>query len=84
MAGSVPEVVEDSAEELVTPVDESGKNVPPVSTPKSDITIIKTDATPKKNGILVNSTLHFVLKEQFVGGTVRTRAHTVDINQVES
>ncbi|KAF9650640.1 RhoGAP-domain-containing protein [Thelephora ganbajun] len=55
-ASNVPEVVEDSAEELVTPVDESGRNIPPVSTPKSDITIIKTDATPKKNGILVNST----------------------------
>ena len=51
----VSEVAEEGAEELVTPVDESGENVPPVSTPKSDITIIKTDATPKKNGILMNS-----------------------------
>ena len=55
MAPNVPEVVEDSSDELVTPVDETGRNLPPVSTPKSDITIIKTDATPKKNGILVNS-----------------------------
>ena len=56
MAVELPEVVEDSAEDPVTPVDEGGENLPPVSTPKSDITIIKTDATPKKNGILVNST----------------------------
>jgi len=56
MAANVPDVAEDSAEELITPVDENGGNIPPVSTPKSDITIIKTDATPKKNGILVNST----------------------------
>ena len=51
----IPELVEHSSEELLTPVDESSQNTPPVSTPKSDITIIKTDATPKKNGILVNS-----------------------------
>lgn len=55
MDSGVPEVAEEGAEELVTPVDESGKNIPPISTPKSDITIVKTDATPKKNGILVNS-----------------------------
>lgn len=55
MALNVPEVAEESTEELVTPVDESGRGIPPVSTPKSDITIFKTDATPKKNGILVNS-----------------------------
>ena len=55
MASNVPEVAEENTEELVTPVDESGQDIPPVSTPKSDITIIRTDATPKKNGILVNS-----------------------------
>ena len=52
---NVPEVAEESAEELVTPVDENGRNIPPVSTPKSDTTIIETDSTPKRNGILVNS-----------------------------
>ena len=56
VAANVPEVAEESAEELVTPVDESGKNIPPASTPKSDITIFKTDTTPKKKGILVKST----------------------------
>lgn len=55
MALDIPEAVKDGTEDLVTPVDESGQNSPPVSTPKSDITIIKTDATPKKNGILINS-----------------------------
>lgn len=55
MALDIPEVLEDSADELVTPVDESRQNIPPVSTPKSDITIIKTEATPKKNGILLSS-----------------------------
>jgi hypothetical protein len=55
MALNVPEVAEETTEELVTPVDESGRGIPPTSTPKSDITIIRTDATPKKNGILVNS-----------------------------
>ena len=56
MAVGIPEVVEHSSEELLTPIDESGQNIPPVSTPKSDITIMKRDATPKKNGIIVNST----------------------------
>ena len=55
MAPDVPEVAEDSTEELVTPVDENDRNIPPVSTPKSDTTVIETDSTPKKNGILVNS-----------------------------
>jgi hypothetical protein len=55
MAENVAEVAEDDAEGFVTPVDESGTNIPPISTPKSDITIIETDATPKKNGILANS-----------------------------
>ena len=56
VVANVSEVAEESVDELVTPVDESGKNTLPVSTPKSDITIIKTDATPKKKGILVKST----------------------------
>ena len=55
MAANVPEVAEDSAEELVTPVDESDRNFPPVSTPKSDTTVIETDSTPKKGGILVKA-----------------------------
>ena len=54
MAANVTEVAEDSSEELITPVDESGGKIPP-ATPKSDITIIETDSTPKKNGILVKS-----------------------------
>jgi len=54
-AASVPEVAEDSSEDIVTPVDESDKHIPPVSTPKSDKTIIGADATPRKNGILMNS-----------------------------
>ena len=55
MAANVPEVAEEDTEELVTPIDESGNTIPPVSTPRSGVTIIRTDATPKKNGILVNS-----------------------------
>lgn len=55
MSVDIPEVVEHSSEELLTPIDESGQNIPPVSTPKSDITIIKTDATPKQNDTSVNS-----------------------------
>jgi hypothetical protein len=56
MAQRVPEVAEDGPEALVTPIDESSDNFPPVSTPKSDTTFIETDATPKKNGVLANST----------------------------
>ena len=56
MAQRVPEVAEDGPEELVTPIDESSDNFPPVSTPKSDSTFIEPDATPKKNGVLANST----------------------------
>ena len=56
MAIGIPEVVEHSSEGLVTPVDESGQNAPSVSTPKSDITIVKTHATPKKNDIPANLT----------------------------
>jgi hypothetical protein len=55
IALKIPEAVADSPEELATPVDQSGNNIPPVSTPKSDTTVVKMDATPKKNGILVNS-----------------------------
>ena len=66
MSSHVPEVAEESTEELVTPVDGSGKNAPPVSTPKSDITIIKTGATPKKNGILVNSSSSSSSKNSFL------------------
>ena len=56
MVIGIPEVAEHSSEELATPVDENSRNIPPVSTPKSDITIIKTDATPKKNGTFVHPT----------------------------
>ena len=52
---NVPEVPEDSSEDPVTPVDENDRHIPPVSTPKSDKTIIETDSTPRKNGILMNA-----------------------------
>ena len=80
MAPNVPEVVEDSSDELVTPVDETGRTLPPlppVSTPKSDITIIKTDATPKKNGILVNSSISSSSKSSLLveaSGSALTRS----------
>jgi len=52
---NVPEVAEDGSEDLVTPIDESNMHIPPVSTPKSDKTIIETDSTPRKNGILMTT-----------------------------
>ena len=86
MAPNVPEVAEESTEELVTPVDGSGRDVPPVTTPKSDITIIKTDATPKKNGILVNSSSsssskHSLLVQQ--SGPALTRSTSTRWNSKE-
>lgn len=77
MAPNVPEVAEDGSDELVTPVDETGRGLPPVSTPKSDITIIKTDATPKKNGILVSSSISSSSKSSLLAessGPVLTRS----------
>ena len=50
---NVPEVAEDDSEDLVTPIDETNVHIPSVSTPKSDKTIIETDSTPRKNGILM-------------------------------
>ena len=52
---NVPEVAEDGSEDLVTPIDENNMQIPPVSTPKSDRTIIETDTTPRKNGILMTT-----------------------------